>query len=240
MSGGNKPYPQGTIAGPLAAIWPRPLWQNAVGNHPNTPKPRNDVIRKRYHRGMKMEKTDNQFTLDDALRILSLAFPRYFQLNPFDERSSETAMLLALLQKGYIQCVSQRFQPAKKPEELQAQAERLAGVLRQNSYIRILRSALHVFSEYQPDLLGTMYGALYYPELKLYVYVSYLTPKTLLNLFAEPACEQVAVFTGIAKGGRKNRYMLFKRVIAWEEYDRFVQNQVCPEPSALSDAETKE
>jgi hypothetical protein len=187
-----------------------------------------------------MERTDNQFTVGDALRILNLAFPRYFQLNPFDAGTGEVAVLLALLEKGYVRCDRHDFQPPQKPGELQAQAERLAGVLRQNSYIRVLRNALHVFSEYQPDLLETLYGALYYPDLKLYVHVSYLTPKTLLSLLAEPACEQVAVFTGVAKGGRKNRYMLFKRVITYKEYDRFVQNPDHPETCTLPEEEKEE
>jgi hypothetical protein len=173
---------------------------------------------------MGTEQIQGEFTFGESMRLLKMAFPRYFQNNALNVQSGETAALLALLEKGHIQCGSRGYHPAKNPEELQDKAKRIAGVLRKSSYIRALRNALHVFSGYQPDLLRTMCGALYYPELKLYVFVSYLTPKTLLSLFAEPDCEQVAVFTAMAKWGRKNHYLLFKRCGPWAEFGQLVQS----------------
>jgi hypothetical protein len=172
---------------------------------------------------MGTEQIQSEFTFGESMRILKMTFPRYFQNNALNVQSGETAALLALLEKGYIQCGSCGFRPPKNPKELQEQAERLAGALRKSSYIRALRNALHVFSRYQPDLLRTMHGALYYPDLKLYLYVSYLTPKTLLSLFANPDCEQMAVFTAMAKWGRKNHYLLFKRNGSWAEFNQCIQ-----------------
>jgi hypothetical protein len=172
---------------------------------------------------MGTEQIQSEFTFGESMRILKMAFPRYFQNNALNVQSGETAALLALLEKGYIQCGNRGFHPPKNSKELQAQAERLAGALRKSSYTRSLRNALHVFSGSQPDLLRTMHGALYYPELKRYIYVSYLTPKTLLSLFANPECEQVAVFTAMAKWGRKNHYLLFKRGGSWAEFNQCIQ-----------------
>ncbi|MDR1131911.1 MAG: hypothetical protein LBL15_05790, partial [Oscillospiraceae bacterium] len=64
----------------------------------------------------------------------------------------------------------------------------------------------------------------YCPKLKLYVYVSYLTPKTLLGLLAQPDCEQVAVFIGLAKWGRRNHYLLFRRVGTGKAFNQTLQD----------------
>jgi hypothetical protein len=177
---------------------------------------------------MAMEQMDNQNTLVENLRTIKMAFPRYFRNNAFDVRDEGIAAVLALLEKGTIQCACQKFEPVKASAELQAQAKRLAEVLRQSSYVLALRNALHVYSGYQFDLFGTIHSALYYPEIKLYAYTGYLTPKTLLDLLAKPECEQVAVFTGMAKWGRRNHYLLFRRTGAWEEYT-LAQNPEDPE-----------
>ncbi|MDR1131751.1 MAG: hypothetical protein LBL15_04970 [Oscillospiraceae bacterium] len=189
-----------------------------------------------------MEPAYNEFTFGESVRILKMAFPRYFRSHTLNAQSGETAALLALLEKGCIKCGSIGFRPEKNPSaRILAEAERLAEVLHKSSYIRAFRKVLHIFSGYWIDLLKTKNGALYYPELKLFVCVGYLTPKALLSLFAEPDCEQVAIFTAMAKWGRRNHYLLFRRGAAWEEFRRFLAG-VAPSLAAAAaprDSKTK-
>jgi hypothetical protein len=168
-----------------------------------------------------MEQTYGNFTFGESMHILKMAFSRYFKNYALDVQTGETAALLTLLEKGCIKCSSHGFQLVKNlSEETESTVDQLAETLRKKSYSRILCNALHVFSEYRPDMSRVKYGALFYPELKLYICVGYLTPKVLLCLFAEPDCEQVAVFAAMAKWERKNYYLLFEHSGPWEDYGR--------------------
>jgi hypothetical protein len=172
-----------------------------------------------------MEQTYGDFTFGESMRILKMAFSRYYKNYALNVQSGETAALLTMLERGCIKCSSHSFQLVKNlTEGTQAEVDQMAGVLRKKSYSRILCNALHVFSEHQPDMSRVKYGALYYPDLKLYTCVGYLTPKVLLCLFAEPDCEQVAVFAAMAKWERKNHYLLFERSGPWEEYSRVAKS----------------
>jgi hypothetical protein len=173
----------------------------------------------------RMKRTYPAFTFIESVRILKKAFPRYFQNYTPDLHTGETAALLAMLEKGCILCSHHDFQPVETlPAELQSEAERIAEVLRKKTYARVLRNVLHVFSEYRPDLSRSKCGALFYPELKLYACVGYLTPKNLLRLFADPDCEQVAVLVITATWKRKSHYLLFERGGSWEEYIRLAKS----------------
>jgi hypothetical protein len=177
---------------------------------------------------MDREQVHGVLSFGEGVRILKMAFPRYFRNNPKNMHSGETMTLLEMLEKGYIQCDTCMFQPGKTSDDLQEQAERLAEILHQSSYAGVLRSALDVFSEHQPDLHRMMHGALYYPNLKLYAYVSYLTPKTLLGLMAQSDCEQVAVFTALAKWGHRKYYLLFKRCEPWTKFSQRIKSYDLP------------
>jgi hypothetical protein len=172
-----------------------------------------------------MRRTYSEFAFGESLRILKMAFPRYFQTCTLDVQSGETAALLTMLERGFIKCGAVGFQKSKKTAaDVLTEAEQLAEILHKSSYTRALRNMVHAFSEYQYDLLRTRNGALYYPELKLYACVSYLTPKVLLKLLSEPDCEQVAVFTTMAKWGYKNHYLQFRRAGSWRDVNRITRN----------------
>jgi hypothetical protein len=157
----------------------------------------------------------------EAIRALRMAFARYYELHGFDAQSGETALLLDMLQRGRLRarCVES---PSLKelPEKAAAEAERMSGILRKRSYERLLRRAAYAFGEYSYDPYMTRDGALYYPELKTYVYAGYLTPKTLLDLLAQPECGQVAVFGETMKRTHRDDYLLFTRVRPGDPVDK--------------------
>jgi hypothetical protein len=168
-----------------------------------------------------MERLNGETTLGESMRILKIAFPQYFKNYTLNMQAVETDALMTMLKKGYIKCNSIGFSPIKNiPDEIQIEVGKLAETLRKKSYAHILRNALNVFSDYSYDSNQAKYGALYYPDLKMYLCIGYLTPKILLKLFTEPDCEQMAVFATMAKWERKNRYLLFEYGTTQEEFKR--------------------
>jgi hypothetical protein len=144
----------------------------------------------------------------EAIRVLRMAFAQYYGRYGFDAQSGETALLLDMLLQGCLRCVKTESPVMEDlPEKTLAEAKRMSEILRKRSYERLLRRVAYAFDGYDPYM--TRDGALYYPDLKTYVYAGYLTPKTLLDLLAQPECEQVAVFGENMKRIRRADYLLF-------------------------------
>lgn len=180
-------------------------------------------------KGTRMERPYSESTVGESMRILKMAFSRYFKNYALNVQAGETGALLAMLEDGAIKCSCIGFQLIKKlPDEVQEEMEGLAEKLRKRSYSRILYNALNVFSDYRYTAGQVKYGALYYPDLKMYLCIGYLTPKILLKLLTEPDCEQVAVFAAMAKWERKNQYLVFEHGASREEFNRQLQRFELP------------
>jgi len=109
--------------------------------------------------------------------------------------AGETRLLFMLLQceamKIYeCDCLyKSRFE-----EEFQREADKIADILQKRSVKHPLYNALHMLSEYTPDLNRTLHNALYYPELKAYLRCGDLSPEKLFDLLAAGDCDKVILF----------------------------------------------
>lgn len=111
------------------------------------------------------------------------------------EYAGETRLLFTLLQRGAVKIYEcDCLYKTKFPKDFQREAHKIANILQKRSVTNPLYNALHMLSDYEPDLQRTLGNALYYPELRAYLRCGDLSPEKLFALLGAGECDRIILF----------------------------------------------
>jgi hypothetical protein len=152
-------------------------------------------------------------TTGEAIRLLKNAFRWYYNKYGYNTYAKTTAKLKELLETGSLRYRTVRYKADfTLPEETETEAKCLCSLFRRQNCLFQMRAMLHVFAKQEYDLMLSKHGALYYPELRMYVHCGHPSPNNLLKILAEPSCGQAALFSPTqAHRIGDARYLLFER-----------------------------